>query len=457
MRTRHDVAGLTLGNASAAVTDAWHPVLDTYARGVALMRERDEQGAPDSWLWAANTHGIDPRTAPRPAWDQCAHGSRFFLPWHRAYLAWFEGTIRRLTGEDDWGLPYWDYSDPALDETRALPVEFGVETRTVDGEVVSNPLFVPGRSADPLPEQDVDLVRTLAETRFVRPVPRVGFGGADRDGFFGDVENQPHNFVHMDIGGIMQSPATAAGDPVFWLHHANIDRLWEVWRGLEGSVALTDPGAAPALLVTQWRSAMFAFGDERSPTTYTTADTEDLASAAMGYAYESTDLPPDVAAAVEQARGVEDPGGGMALDDTEPSWDAVGATFDVTDREDREVAFTAGRRGLDDDLPSQLVLELAGARATNPHTAYVVEVRATPEGAPHAAGRFSTFGLAGTPETEERSYLVDATDVLPDLVAEGWAGGALTVRLVPEAGRADADDTDRSITVRQVTVYLPAP
>ena len=73
------------------------------------------------------------------------------------------------------------------------------------------------------------------------------------------------------------------------------------------------------------------------------------------------------------------------------------------------------------------------------------------------AGRFSTFGLAGTPDTEERNYLVDATDVLPDLVADGWAGGALSVRVVPESGRPDTGDTDRSITVRQVTVYLPAP
>ena len=457
MRTRHDVAGLTLGDPAAAETEPWHPVLDTYARGVALMRELDAEVSPDSWLWAANTHGIDQFTDPRPAWDQCAHGSRFFLPWHRAYLAWFEGTIRRLTGEDDWGLPYWDYSDPALEETRVLPAEFAVETRTVDGEVVANALFVPDRSPDPLPEADVDLVRTMTETRFVRQVPSVGFGGADRDGFFGDVENQPHNFVHMDIGGIMQSPATAAGDPIFWLHHSNIDRLWEVWRGLEGSVALTDPGAAPVLLVTQWRSAMFAFGDERSPTTYTTADTEDLESPAMGYGYESTVLPEAVADEVMAARGAGDAGGGMALDDTEPSWDAVGATFDVTSGEDREVAFTAGRRGLDDALPSRLVLELGGARATNPHAAYVVEVRATPDGEPHVAGRFSTFGLAGTPDTEERNYLVDATDVLPDLVADGWAGGALSVRVVPEAGRPDTGDTERAITVRQVTVYLPSP
>ena len=32
----------------------------------------------------------------------------------------------------------------------------------------------------------------------------------------------------------MSMPATAALDPIFWLHHCNIDRLWEVWRGMSG-------------------------------------------------------------------------------------------------------------------------------------------------------------------------------------------------------------------------------
>jgi tyrosinase len=459
MRTRHDVTGLTSGDAATAETGPWHPDLDTYARGVALMQALDEDEVPDSWMWAANTHGIPPDTAPRPAWSQCAHGSHFFLPWHRAYLAWFESTIRRLTGEDDWALPYWDYSDPDDDTVRTLPVEFTVETRTVDGEVVPNPLFVPGRSPDPIPADDVDLVATLAETRYVRDVPEVGFGGADRGRFFGTVENLPHNFVHGDIGGLMNRTTTAGRDPIFWVHHANIDRLWEVWRFLPESVALTDDGGGSALLVSQWRSAIFWFGDERSPTTYAMAEVEDLASDAMGYEYETLQLPDVVATAVAEARtaALGEPGGGIALDDEQPQWEPVGASFGLTSGEDRDVAFTAGPRGLDDTPPSRLVLELAGVRATDPHAAYVVEVRSSPDAEPHVAGRFSTFGLEGTPETEERSYLVDASEVLPALSREGWGGGGLTVRLVPEPGRPDSDDPGRSVQVRQVTVYLQGP
>ena len=54
---------------------------------------------------------------------------------------------------------------------------------------------------------------------------------ADRQG---PLELSPHGAVHVDVGGLMVAFNTAALDPIFWLHHANIDRLWEVWRGLPG-------------------------------------------------------------------------------------------------------------------------------------------------------------------------------------------------------------------------------
>ena len=123
--TRRDVAGLTLADEAKARTQEWHPVLDTYARGVSLM-SRLREDDPRSWLWAANTHGIPTGTRPRPLWSQCAHASWAFLPWHRAYLAWFEATIRELTGDEEWRLPYWDYSVPGDRADRTMPVEFSV-------------------------------------------------------------------------------------------------------------------------------------------------------------------------------------------------------------------------------------------------------------------------------------------------------------------------------------------
>ena len=456
MRTRQDVADLTLGDATAAATKDWHPVLDTYARGIELMRAREETD-PRSWLWAANTHGSPPGTDPRPAWNACAHGSLFFLPWHRAYLAWFESTIRALTEQDDWALPYWDYAVPGDEPDRLLPAEFTVETRTVDGEVVPNPLFDAARDLAALDPVNVDIVPALSEARFVRAFPMPGFGGVDRDGFPGWLEHLPHNFVHGDISGLMGRTTTAGRDPVFWLHHANIDRLWEVWRGLPGSIGLLDDEDTPALLVSRWRSAIFWFGPERQPEQFTMDQVEDLD--ALGYGYASVDLPPEVATAVQDARSEAAAAGGRrGLDDTEPGWAPVAATFDLASGEQREVPLRGGRgRGLDSTAPAGLVLELAGVRAIDPHAVYVVEVRSAPDAEPHLAGRFSTFGLDGTPDTEERSYLVDASPVLGALVDEGWSGTELSVRVVPEPGAVDADDPAKGVQVRQVTVYAQVP
>ena len=339
VRTRHDIATVTLGNVADAETQDWHPVLATYAQGVELMRALPAED-PESWQWAANTHGLPEGAPSRPAWGQCAHASLFFLPWHRAYLAWFEGTIRKLTGNDGWGLPYWDYSDPDDPDAVFLPAEFRVPTRAVDGETVPNALFDPTRNQGPLPAADIEIVPALAERRFVGGVPDVGFGGTDRDRRFGDVESTPHNWVHVDIGGLMESPATAGQDPIFWLHHANIDRLWEVWLSLPGSLRLTDPGGGSAFLVTQWRSAIFWFGLEQSPSTYTMADVEDLAGVKMGYEYESIQLPQASAEAVAAARRTAPVGGGgFPLDEAEPRWEAVAASFDLDSGEERDVTF----------------------------------------------------------------------------------------------------------------------
>jgi tyrosinase len=58
-------------------------------------------------------------------------------------------------------------------------------------------------------------------------------------GVFGALEQTPHNDVHGLVGGpsgFMGAFDTAPLDPVFWLHHANIDRLWESWRkGVPGA------------------------------------------------------------------------------------------------------------------------------------------------------------------------------------------------------------------------------
>ena len=53
---------------------------------------------------------------------------------------------------------------------------------------------------------------------------------------FGVLEGSPHNLIHNCVGGVYSDPPEgfmqsnlSPIDPLFFLHHANIDRLWDVW------------------------------------------------------------------------------------------------------------------------------------------------------------------------------------------------------------------------------------
>ena len=75
---------------------------------------------------------------------------------------------------------------------------------------------------------------------FTRKTPgaTAGFGGSKTgfshsgSGIPGPLEQTPHGAVHVAVGGpsgFMSAFDTAALDPIFWLHHCNLDRLWERW------------------------------------------------------------------------------------------------------------------------------------------------------------------------------------------------------------------------------------
>ena len=222
--------------------------LDWYRQAVALMQSRGLDD-PTSWWWIGAVHGrhLPPRFPAAPAgaapfWDQCQHQTWFFLPWHRGYLAAFEATVAKavadLGGPSDWALPYWNYSQSlvANPDARRLPAAFRDQTLP-DGS--PNALFAPrAMAADgSVNLRDVDVALGALNQGVFTPTSgvSVGFGGP-KTGFShfgsanGELERFPHNAVHGRISGWMGHPNTAAFDPIFWLHHCNIDRLWEVWR-----------------------------------------------------------------------------------------------------------------------------------------------------------------------------------------------------------------------------------
>lgn len=239
---RKDVSGLF-----DPETGAWAPELYWYAKAVGWMKEQ-QQSDPRSWRFQWYTHGRTERSQDDPPeWHQCPHRSPYFLPWHRWYLYHFERIVRSVIvaelGRDDmsdWALPYWNYAHLAAggapedsQEWRRVPLPFRQRRiRSPQGaEEEENPLYLPvdqqGRCLgdDALDFDQVDPTAAMREDFFWPPEGEEG----GRVGFSRSLERFPHGLVHSGIGGLMGSVPTAAGDPVFWLHHANVDRFWNAW------------------------------------------------------------------------------------------------------------------------------------------------------------------------------------------------------------------------------------
>lgn len=287
VRVRRSVWSLPQGDA----TLIW------YRKAVAALLPRPASD-PTSWRYLAAIHGVPENTPIPPAgngfWDQCQHQSWFFLPWHRGYIASFEAiiakTVADLGGPADWALPYWNYSESLSDNpnARLMPPDFFVRTLP-DGS--PNALWSRRARANNGNFGLDDSVVTLKALQFrsftnTQPGAPSGFGGPvtgfnPGGGDNGALENLPHNRVHMQIGGFMSDPATAALDPIFWLHHCNIDRLWEVWRN-QGS-QFRSPQTA------DWLSTVpFPMHDgDNNAFTYFSKDMLDTTTVLHGYQYDN--------------------------------------------------------------------------------------------------------------------------------------------------------------------------
>jgi tyrosinase len=270
------------------------PEIKAFHRGVAAMKARDPSD-PTSWVYQANIHltkDMSPTGAKVP-WNQCQHGNYFFLPWHRMYLYWFERLLREASGDPAFAFPYWNYASPAA---RALPL---VYRRPADA---SNPLYVAERNPDAgginngarLPASAAaSYWAPFRLINFATPSPTYSaFGGraVDRPGHalstMGSFETY-HNAIHVLIGGdggFMSDLTRAARDPVFYAHHANVDRLWKRW--------LDQGGRANPVTDKSWLETRFTFVDEKGKPVEMSVkdclDTEDQ----LGYRYD--DDPPAV-------------------------------------------------------------------------------------------------------------------------------------------------------------------
>jgi Common central domain of tyrosinase/Polyphenol oxidase middle domain len=264
-------------------TTTWDPYTLAYALAVGEMMSKPDDD-PLGWVFQANIHA-----------DACQHGTWYFVSWHRSYVYWFERIVRSYVERQtdpappsDWALPYWNWQANGF-----LPPAF--REQALPGGTDKNPLFTRERwrelnaGTKGLLATTTDWNRAKNQPTFSGP-PQFGFGGGDSQGprhftgpyFGGEFEQQPHNQVHNAVGGIMMQ-ADSPRDPIFWAHHAMIDRLWDRWVQMPGHL---NPDSG------DWLDREFEFFDENGATVKHKAS-QVLTTDGLGYRYD--DSPPPVA------------------------------------------------------------------------------------------------------------------------------------------------------------------
>jgi len=188
----------------------------------AVQAIRDDRG----FQYWAGIHGL-----PLPI--SCTHHSELFLPWHRAYLYFFEKALQdRVPGVT---LPWWDWT---AEHAEGIPPVYA--SRRSGGK--RNPLY--DSPIQPFGRESPSQTRTTRRPGPPGALPTVDqlsavLSNPDFLTFQTQLESL-HDGVHMWVGGTMGSIATAAYDPLFWAHHCMIDRSWYLWQLRHASAGVPD-------------------------------------------------------------------------------------------------------------------------------------------------------------------------------------------------------------------------
>lgn len=358
----------------------------------------------------------------------CPHGNWLFLPWHRAYLLYFERICRRLSGMAGFALPYWNWSVaprvPAPFWSGALrdPNRIATATSVADPFAVGAPV----------------LASILAEPNFVLFASgSIGATANQRtQSSYGRLEGTPHNYIHGFIGGDMGN-FTSPLDPIFWLHHNMIERCWVNWNFDLGHANTSNSG---------WLNRAFTeFCDENgNPVRVTVADT--LPYPATYYRYDDVGPGAGAAAAAPETRAMQDAAVRTARAGASVSLDVLRrftAPQPVVSEIDRPAAIriamdlqtqrSAGGRTLlafegvslehTEDFSVRVFLDKPDATAE------------TPPDDPHFAGSFAFFDHEGASHAPGGgNFVLDISDVLGRLNI-GAGTLEINVVLVPYPGR----------------------
>jgi tyrosinase len=176
------------------------------------------------------------------------HTNARLLPWHRVFLHIFEEALHSY--HPDVCVPYWDWTATQQFPAWLVGVHPTVITPTRTINVTRGP-GTPAQLASIVSGTTSAMAKTTYDT-FSAPI------------------NGIHGGVHIWVGGTMSDASVSPADPVFWLHHANLDRLWWTWYNNPAAGNHQNPSLSGADAVMD-------------PWSYNESDVRDIA--ALGYSY----------------------------------------------------------------------------------------------------------------------------------------------------------------------------
>jgi tyrosinase len=445
----------------AVPLNPFDPAVSGGIRGPALKRRIDEiYGHP-----AAGTPQAGWKQAALQCWATCQHASPYFTTWHRWYLYYFERICRKMCGHPELALPYWNYASdngPSLQ----LPAKFQQLSQN------QNPLYFDDRglgfaTPDATGPQNVSMndngYLPYSLTRYGPALSAKNMFPSDPAdnintdptsavyldyGFSGRLECAPHDNVHSYVGGWMQNVPSAAGDPIFFMHHCQIDRLYASWAAEPGAsynwgTSSTQPDE------TTWTNTMASFVDENGALVQATLG-KAIDTVALGYRYDTLAPPPTAeVAALIAARAAPSPAVPLTLAAMEAkafSVKAGGSTVTLVPAVGAEAAAPAAA-----PPSTSQTLVLSGIKLLRRPPAPLSVFVNMPEGTPprlnnpYYVGTLNLFNFdlaTGAPMDHGEDEMpaghvmpgatarFDVTEILRRQRAEGlWTGGPVTVTI----------------------------
>jgi tyrosinase len=403
-----------------------------YAKAVQQMHSLSSSDGRN-WINQARIHA-----------DYCHHGDLEFLHWHRNYIRFFEQMCAKFSGNPDFALPYWNWSK----NSGRMPAPF-FDLPELNVERLNDPGQYVGRAwgpVDTIGRRGLDKTHgllddparggnfTLAKINSIKQLQNI-------DLFRPALEGSPHNNAHILTGatksgkqGHMYSGLSPL-DPIFWLHHCMVDRVWAEWQ--RSGHATPDPGSN--------YSGQFVDVDGTPAQASSTAA---MNIADLGYTYDIFQNVPEAALAAARVQAA--------------TLQTIGSATNSSDsRANVETAVVVAIPTLETRVTELRIQDAADRRPSNQLLARLSDITApataellvnvfvncpylasdTPYTDPHYAGTFSFFGapkMVGMPGMAGPTYVIDITAAVRE---SGFAPDKIKLQFMPVPAAAGAESS----------------